>query len=310
MARIPAHWVALLLRLYPAAWRQRYAEEMEALLEQHPATSKTALSLVLGAWEAHLDPYFLREGIAAMVTTLRTTVLRVFWAYSAFVVAGIGLALVVTSAPDIPATHATLVTTSQILIVMAYFTLLALLIGGLPLVVHQIRRALALKHVGSLLAWVVPVLAVAVVVGFTILLEHLVSPHRTTWIDFLPDSQTDVGGNPGLFAWIGVLLLAVVVSVAAISRVMEQVPLPERLLRFTLALAALTTLGMGVAVGAALVLGITLQVQAAQPDRLAFHTAAWWISIVVVMACSTVVAGAAVISGARTARRTARPEGA
>jgi len=45
-----------LLRLYPAAWRERYGDEMIALLEGQPATLLDHLDLIRGALDAHLHP--------------------------------------------------------------------------------------------------------------------------------------------------------------------------------------------------------------------------------------------------------------
>ena len=56
--------VKWILRLYPSAWRQRYQEEMQALLELHTITAATALDLLFGALDAWLDPaYRTKEGI-------------------------------------------------------------------------------------------------------------------------------------------------------------------------------------------------------------------------------------------------------
>ena len=44
-----------LLRLYPRAWRERYEEEMPALLEQHRSACSTCSDLLRGASDAHLD---------------------------------------------------------------------------------------------------------------------------------------------------------------------------------------------------------------------------------------------------------------
>ena len=41
-----------LLRLYPAWWRDRYEDEMEAVLDQHPVTFSTVIDLVRGAADA------------------------------------------------------------------------------------------------------------------------------------------------------------------------------------------------------------------------------------------------------------------
>jgi len=50
--------VLWILRLYPPAWRERYAAEMVALLEQHSITFWTVLDLLVGALDARLDPHY------------------------------------------------------------------------------------------------------------------------------------------------------------------------------------------------------------------------------------------------------------
>ena len=45
-----------LLRLYPTAWRERYGDELDALLEDHPATVSDHLDLIRGALDARLHP--------------------------------------------------------------------------------------------------------------------------------------------------------------------------------------------------------------------------------------------------------------
>jgi hypothetical protein len=63
-----------ILALYPLAWRQRYQEEMLALLEQHQITWRTVVDLLLGAVVARLDPYF--KAASASATTVKTLRLR------------------------------------------------------------------------------------------------------------------------------------------------------------------------------------------------------------------------------------------
>ena len=43
-----------LLRLYPSWWRERYGNEMAALLENRPPNARARLDLVRGAFDAHL----------------------------------------------------------------------------------------------------------------------------------------------------------------------------------------------------------------------------------------------------------------
>jgi hypothetical protein len=45
-----------LLHLYPSAWRERYGDELVALLEAHPATVSDYVDLVRGALDARLHP--------------------------------------------------------------------------------------------------------------------------------------------------------------------------------------------------------------------------------------------------------------
>ena len=45
-----------LVRCYPPRWRQRYAEELLEVLDQHQPTARTVLNLWAGAVSARLDP--------------------------------------------------------------------------------------------------------------------------------------------------------------------------------------------------------------------------------------------------------------
>jgi hypothetical protein len=55
--------ITWILHCYPPRWRERYQEEILALLEQHTITLKTLLDLLLGAVDARLDPtYQSQEG--------------------------------------------------------------------------------------------------------------------------------------------------------------------------------------------------------------------------------------------------------
>jgi hypothetical protein len=57
-----------LLRLYPSWWRERYADEMAALLESRPPNARARLDLIRGAFDAHLrspDPEHGPRGAVA-----------------------------------------------------------------------------------------------------------------------------------------------------------------------------------------------------------------------------------------------------
>ena len=50
-----ATWI---VKLYPRAWRERYAEEMLALLDEHQITPLTVFDLLFGVVDARLDPHY------------------------------------------------------------------------------------------------------------------------------------------------------------------------------------------------------------------------------------------------------------
>jgi hypothetical protein len=54
----------LLLRLYPAAWRDRYGEEFAALLEERPLSPFDVLDIAFGAFDARLRPRELALDLA------------------------------------------------------------------------------------------------------------------------------------------------------------------------------------------------------------------------------------------------------
>lgn len=45
-----------LLRLYPSRWRQRYEEEVGAILDEEPLSVGVVFDLFLGAFDAHINP--------------------------------------------------------------------------------------------------------------------------------------------------------------------------------------------------------------------------------------------------------------
>jgi hypothetical protein len=87
--------VKWLLRVYPPAWRQRYQEEMLALLEEHQVTRRTRVDLLLGALDAWMNPQVMgpkRLSTAEQALYLRRAHRTIFWAFPLFI-AGFMLAL-------------------------------------------------------------------------------------------------------------------------------------------------------------------------------------------------------------------------
>jgi len=80
-----------LLRLYPHSWRDRYGEEVGALIAQHPVRTRSLLNLMLGAADAWTHPGLVRGTEQSLSLRVRTSHLVVMSASALFTLALIGL---------------------------------------------------------------------------------------------------------------------------------------------------------------------------------------------------------------------------
>ena len=69
-------WAPRLLRLYPRSWRDRYDDEVVAVLAEHHVTYWTALDLVLGALDAHLHGDLLPRRLTSMAHRIRSSEIK------------------------------------------------------------------------------------------------------------------------------------------------------------------------------------------------------------------------------------------
>ena len=58
--------LVLLVRLYPARWRERYGEEIADLLATEPPSVPRAVDMVRGLIDAHLHPELVDSALAAV----------------------------------------------------------------------------------------------------------------------------------------------------------------------------------------------------------------------------------------------------
>ncbi len=80
----PGAWI---LRMYPQAWRERYEEEMMALLELHTVTLVTQCDLLLGALDARLSPAYRSTNSFFLFKDARTVTTTFLCAYAVFLFA-------------------------------------------------------------------------------------------------------------------------------------------------------------------------------------------------------------------------------
>jgi hypothetical protein len=140
---------ALVLRLYPAAWRERYGDEMLAVLEQHRATPRTWLNLGMGALDAHLHHDLLTGKVVPMLQRLRSGAIATFCAIVIFGVAIAFLGRTTDPQPPFDAVahaHPEIGLAFSIIQYAADAAALALLVGGIPILISAFRRTVLRNH--------------------------------------------------------------------------------------------------------------------------------------------------------------------
>ncbi len=164
---------AWLARLYPAAWRERYAAEFEALLEQCLHTPLDIIDVIFGALDAHLQLVngdSLNWRLMNMLNKLRSTVLIVFAAYIGFIVAGMTLVGLLDDSPMIPYMQSDPASALAMTIIRlgAVIALLAVVVGGMPLAITVIRRAFSIdrRSLGLLLVPILSFFLLVLYIGF------------------------------------------------------------------------------------------------------------------------------------------------
>ncbi len=165
-----------LVGLYPAGWRERYAQEFELLLEQCLNSPLDVVDVILGALDARLQ---LLNGenvtwrLMNMLNKLRTTLLIVFAAFIGYIVAGMALVGLVDDSPMIPLMRANPAPALAWTVIQlsAVGSLLAIIIGGLPISITVIRRALTVerRNLGLLLVPVFSLIVLGLYFGFMFL---------------------------------------------------------------------------------------------------------------------------------------------
>jgi len=301
-----------LLRLYPRTWRERYEDELLAMLEQRPISFLDGIDLFFGALDAHLHPHLgttglsLYERMKQMLSLLRRSLLTSFCTFTGFILAGLAFQKMneyddFTKAAQ---TYSTVGLSFHLVGIGAFVIFLAVLGGGLPIASAIIQSALTHKRYGSVFLLAVPFLAFAVFLLTTLLLEAILKPgnHLSPgWHMFL---------ERGVF--LGVLIAAAIASTGAMCFAVARSEISEELFRFALLLSIPATLSMAVILVAILVWGLSLHSSVPQlfnsnEGMFGSSTAGTWLGIVIAMAIATILAALSLIRGlsARSALRNA-----
>jgi len=243
----PGPFSRALLRLYPRAWRRRYAQEMHALLADDPPGVRGLISLALGAADAHLHPRPAWNATSAPLVRVRLSVGAMFGCWIAMSVLGMAFQKETEEAGfSVAAAHHPLLEIARAAILAgAVVGAITIALAGVPLVWVALRQAVIERDRTLALLLLTPLLALS---GFA----------ATSWLLFtLAPSRG--GGFPAEFVltillpWqLAALACATVLALtprAVLARVTPSPAALRRAARATPALAAATVaVSSGIAV--------------------------------------------------------------
>jgi hypothetical protein len=244
------------LRLYPLAYQRRYGDEMQALLEERPATARTVLDLLRGALIAHLRPADGPTGAVDPADRVRATTSGVLMCWIFFAAAGFGFYKSTEDYPYSEAGHTYPLLRDAHLAVQAIALLAsaAVVFGALPLVAAAVARAR--REPGAWrLVWrpLVPVIGFGALTAVFVAIAHTQSSNQGT-----------TAGNGAAIVWAIAGVASGVACVLACRAALFATPVAPARLRTALAAGTLVTIAMlAIAVFTA-VYGIALAIDASQ----------------------------------------------
>lgn len=191
-----------------------------------------------------------------MLNQPRRSVITVFCAYIAFVLAGGSFSnMIEDDVKTLNPAHPAIAAAYDVVFVTAFVALLAVLVGGVPIALAVARRAFAARRWDSLALLAVPPITLAIWIGWLLILLNVIAPRV--------DSGAIPRSSAGLFflSLAGVFVLAAIASTAAVTIAVSRSEVPVWLYRFALGPAAAAALAMIVVFGGVLAWGLIVQSQ-------------------------------------------------
>ena len=243
-----ATWAIRLLYLYPRAWRERYADEVAAVLEDYPVTLWTLCDLLVGALDVRLRGDLLPRRLLSMAHRIRTSEVAIFAAFVPFSLAWLPLHGLIFTRPWIFAlsAHPMFGIAFSAIELAGFFVVPLILVGGMPLLIAALWQAIAHRRWGVSLLLTIPLCAALL----TAIAVGILFAYYFYWLH-----QRYVG-VPGAFAMVlpfvpgvqviaGLAVIAVLgVCATAIIGSVQRTELSLPLARFSLIPAGLVTIAM------------------------------------------------------------------
>ncbi len=260
-----------LIRLYPRAWRERYAEEFEILLQECLHSPLDVLDVLLAALDAHLEYPFEKDWrYLNMVNKLRTAILAVFAGYIGFVIGGLSFYGLVDDSPaaTLMKSNTALAAAWTTVEIGAVTGLLALVFGGLPLAWTAILRAYTSSR-KDLRLLLVPVFAFLALLIYGVFMASIAQGwlHLPGVVRSVTPGDFPVGNRVLLGGFMLLFVIGVIASTAAVVRVVMNTEAKEntfqllgrttaiKIYEFTFPPAVITALSMLLMLIATLIYG-------------------------------------------------------
>jgi hypothetical protein len=241
-----ARLARLALALYPLAYRRRYGDEMEALIEDSGTSPASVLDLVRGALRAHLRPDPGVEGELGPDDRVRLGLGSILLCWVVFAVAGLGLYKTTEghSFVAVAGAHGMVGTAYLAIQILAVIATGAVVVGAAPLVLAALRQSRDRRAVER-----AAVIAVGCVIVFAVATAGLVV------VGNLRPAPSDTVSAVSFAVWT-VLALGCGIGCALAARAgLFAITIPRDMLRVTSACATVVVLGMaGITLGTAIYL--------------------------------------------------------
>lgn len=163
-----------LLSLYPEAWRERYGEEMCALIDESPPSVSAILDLLRGALTAHLRP--LATSVPA--ARARGTITQVLGCFIVFCFFGSGFAKTTESLDYAERVHPLLGVSHLVILIAAILAAGALVFAAAPLAIVSLVQARRTPEPALIRLIAVPPAAIGVFAGSVGLLALWLNAHH------------------------------------------------------------------------------------------------------------------------------------
>lgn len=179
-------WAIHLVKLYPASWRERYAEEMLLILEDSQPTLKTICNIIIHLIDAYLHQNLVGGRTPYMLQRMRSNELVIYGATLIFSAAWFVAQLRVSEAFGQPTALFGGITTPSLLVntihSVFYILLLLILLGGLPILLSACWNALRLRKFLTLFLCLLGLISPLVTAVLTFLSWGWSSVNTSTWI--------------------------------------------------------------------------------------------------------------------------------